>query len=177
VVIFAVLAAYPFLWASAMFYQIAHAIGRVRPYYLCDLAIQMTTVAALVYAVAVKGMGAAGAAMAMGLTHGLLHILLVWPAGLMLVGGTWGQFVRQTLVPGFAPFGVALLACYGLKGVVELNSWLLVGLGTLAAIAAYGAVLLLWCLDAVDRDLAERFAVRIRLMRGRGKGAVGLNAA
>jgi O-antigen/teichoic acid export membrane protein len=160
-VIFLILGIYPFLWASAMFFQVAHAMGKVRTYYICDILIQILAMAGLLYAVAYRGLGAWGAAMALALAHGGIHLLLVWPAGLSLVGGTWKSFARQTLVPGLLPFAAALAACYSFRSLIEVNSWLMVGLGSLISLAFYSVVLLLFCLDPLDKGLVGRASIRL----------------
>ncbi len=161
-VIFWLLAAYPFLWASAMFFQVAHAIGKVGAYYICDVVVQTVTLLALFYTVGYRGMGAAGAAMSTGLVGAALHIFLVWPMGLRLVKGRWELFVRQTLLPGLFPFAAALVACCAFNASVDINSWLLIGLGSAIALAIHVAVLLLFCLDATDRDLVNRLVSKVK---------------
>jgi O-antigen/teichoic acid export membrane protein len=161
-VIFWLLAAYPFLWASAMFFQVAHAIGKVGAYYVCDVVVQTVTLLALCYTVGYRGMGAPGAAIATGLAGAALHVFLIWPMGLRLVKGRWNLFFRQTLISGIFPFLAALVACCVLNAAVDINSWLLVGVASAIALAVYVAVLLLFCLDATDRDLVNRLVARIK---------------
>jgi O-antigen/teichoic acid export membrane protein len=176
-VMFAILGVYPLLMASAMFYQVAYAIGKVRAYYICDLAIQIVTLVALYYAVAVRGWGAVGAAAAMALTHGLLHLVLIWPMGLVLVAGRWGTFATRTLVPGVLPFAIASASAYGFRALFVMDSWLMVGVGSLAVLGIYVLVLLAFCLDPVDRGLVVRIVARARVTLGRVRGGVLLKAA
>jgi O-antigen/teichoic acid export membrane protein len=161
----ALLLVYPFLWASAMFYRIAHAVGNVRAYYVCDMAVQAISFGSLVYAVRVAGGGAVGAAVGVAISTGLLHVLLVWPMGLRLVGGRWMSFVRETVVPGTLPFFAGLLVCYSFARAMTLDSWAKIGLGTALAVLAYILVLAKTSMQPADWQLAGRAADRWR--RGR----------
>jgi O-antigen/teichoic acid export membrane protein len=161
-VMFAMLAVYPCLWASAMLFHIAHAIGKIGAYYVCDIVIQVLTLLAMFFAVGHLGLAAPGAAIAMALVSGLLHVVLVWPMGLRLVKGRWDLFIRQTLLPGLLPFAAALVACGVFNASVDLNSWTLIGLGSALALAVYVAVLLRFCLDSTDHDLVNRLVGKMK---------------
>jgi O-antigen/teichoic acid export membrane protein len=161
-VILGLLAVYPFLWASAMFYRVAHAIGRVSAYYVCDIVVQLVALGAIWYAVKIRGWGAPGAGLAIGVTGGLLHILLIWPMGLRLVRGKWSRFFRETFLPGVLPFAGAMLTCFVFAAFSPMNSWLTIGAGCAAAGVVYVALLGCFCLDAVDRDLVGRALRRFR---------------
>jgi O-antigen/teichoic acid export membrane protein len=161
-VIFALLGAYPFLWASAMFFQVAHAMGKVGAYYICDTFVQLATLGAMYYAVAVLDLGAPGAAVAMGVTGGVMHLILIWPMGLRLVEGRWRDFFAETFVPGILPFAVALLAGYGVGRVLRMDSWLHIAVGTTVACLAYLLVLLVFGLDPLDRSLLLKMWNRMR---------------
>jgi O-antigen/teichoic acid export membrane protein len=156
------LAIYPLTWASAMYYRIAHAVGRVGAYYACDLVVQLTTLALLFYVVAVRDLGAPGAARAIALSQGLLHVMLVWPLGLRLVAGRWSRFFRETLLPGILPFGAALLAAWIFRQLVQPDRWSELLIGSAVAALVYVVVLLLFCLDANDRELLDRVRQRFR---------------
>ena len=119
------------------------------------------------YAVAYRGLGAPGAAMAMGLAGGAVHLFLIWPMGLRLVNGRWDRFVRQTFLPGIFPFASAFVACHAVATFFAMKSWLMIGLGSGIAFGIYAAVMLVFCLDSVDRDLVGRSVRRIRGAFGR----------
>lgn len=159
-VIFAFLAVYPFLWASAMFFQVAHAVGRIGAYYICDIVVQVVSVGAMFYAVAIRGLGAPGAAIAINSATAALHVLLIWPMGLRLVRGRWGRFFRQTVFPGVFPFVAALGACHVFGANVRMDSWFMVGLGCAVSLCVYLAILYAFCLDTFDRSLVARLARR-----------------
>jgi hypothetical protein len=161
-VMFALLGVYPFLWASAMFFHVAHAIGKIGAYYICDIIIQVVTLLALFYAVKYRGLGAPGAAMSIALVGGILHVLLIWPMGLRLVKGRWDLFLRQTFLPGIFPFASACAACYGFGLFFDVDSWFMISLGSAIGLSAYFAVAILFCFDSLDRTLAVRLVGRIR---------------
>ena len=160
------LGAYPFLWASAMFFQVAHAIGKIGAYYICDIVVQAVTLGALVFATKGLDAGAGGAGLAMGIAGALVHLLLIWPMGLRLVKGKWRLYIRQTLLPGMSPFFAALFGCLLLSIVIEWSSWANIALGCLCSAVIYVAVLVLFCLDAFERSLICRVSSRVRLPFG-----------
>lgn len=167
-VMLALLASYPFQYASAMYYRVAHAIGRVGRFHACFLALQLVAVAAVGYAVVLRGAGAVGAAAALGLVFGLLHVLWIWPLGLLLVNGRWRDFASETLARGLAPFVAALGASLLLARWIAGDSWWSLGLAAGVALLVYLATLRLWCLDALDRELLGRLRSKLgaRLARG-----------
>lgn len=172
-VMMAMLAGYPVIWASAMFYRVAHAIGRVRKYYLCDIAVQGVALLALVLAIGPCGFGAAGAALAMTLTQVLMHFVLIWPMGLRLVGGSWRGFFRVTVLPGVAPFAAALGVCLAFGQLVAVDDWWSLGAAASCALLAYLGVLFGFCLDRSDRELlASLRAGVVRRLRPARRRAV-----
>lgn len=149
-------AAYPFTWASAMFYHVAYAVGQVRTFNLCTLATGLAQLGGMVYFVFARDMGAIGAALGMSAGFIAAQLLVMWPYGLKLVQGSWGRFAAQTLLPGLAPFAVALLACAIYAHFLPIRSWAGVGLGSLVSALVYVATLYGACMRPEDRDLARR---------------------
>jgi O-antigen/teichoic acid export membrane protein len=176
-VMIVLLGIYPCVWASAMFFQVVFAMGKVREFYLCDLVIQLVTLGALYYLVVARGMGAPGAALALGLTSGLLHMVLIWPMGLASVGGRWKNFARQTLLPGLVPFAASVAVACGLREVFEPNSWFSLGAACAGSVAAYLLVMFTFCLDPFDRSLVARGVAKVRARFDRGGGGVECKAA
>lgn len=165
IVMAAILGSYPFQFASGMYYRVAHAIGRIGAFHAYFLMLQLVAIAAILYAVGLRGEGAVGAAFAIGLTQGLLHVVLIWPMGLRLVGGRWSDFARRTIARGMLPFCAALVLSLAISRYVVVDDW-----WTLLAICAasaivYAGVLLGLCLDAEDRALLARALRRLRLAR------------
>ena len=161
VVMATLLAIYPFSWASAMYYRVAYAIGRIRAYNVCAIALALAALAGMYLFVAGLGMGAIGAAYGLAAGFILVNLGIIWPMGLRLVHGNWTAFLRQTLVPGLAPFLVALGACALYAGLVDIDSWLRFGLGCLVSAAVYAAVVFGACLDPADRALLARLRARL----------------
>lgn len=168
-VLLCVTGVYPLVWASAMFYQTAYAVGRIGAFNICSLVLTAATVLLLLLLVPGLGLGAAGAGLALALAFGLTHLLMIWPLGLRLVRGSWGAFLRRTLVPGSAPFAAGLAAGLAVRALVPPADWGSLALGAGAALLAYG-VALPACLDAEDRALARRALARLRRRAGGGPG-------
>lgn len=161
-VMVALLGAYPFLWASAMFFQIAHAMGKIRAYYVCDTVIQIVTLGAMFVTVGVLKWGAFGAAISIGGVGALFHVCLVWPMGLRLVQGVWSTFMRETVLRGCVPAAAALITAMPLRAVMELDSWWSVGLASAVSCAVYFGVVIACCMDEFDRSLVSRLICRLR---------------
>ena len=149
-------AAYPFTWASAMFYHVAYAVGKVRTFNLCTLATGLAQLAGMIYFVFVRDMGAVGAALGMSGGFIVAQVLVMWPYGLKLVRGSWGHFIGQTLLPGLVPFAVSLVACGIYSHFFPIRSWTGLGLGSLASALIYLATLHGTCMRPEDRDLTQR---------------------
>lgn len=165
IVMCAILGSYPFQFASGMYYRVAHAIGRIGAFHAYFLLLQLVSIAAILYAVAVRGQGAVGAAFAIGLTQGVMHVVLIWPLGLRLVGGRWSEFTRQTILRGMLPFGAALALSLLIARFVVVDSlWTLLTICAGTALL-YAGVLLGLCLDAFDRSLLARSLQRVGLGR------------
>lgn len=158
---------YPFNWASAMFYQIAYAIGRIKAYNITSVALSIAALIGMYVFIVVFEMGAMGAAY--GLTGGfvLVQLTLIWPMGLRLVNGSHLVFLKKTLVPGLIPFLAALAACWGYAQVVEIDTWVKFGAGCIVSASAHVLALGLVCLDAEDRALAGKAVTAARKKLGR----------
>jgi O-antigen/teichoic acid export membrane protein len=156
VVLLALLARYPVLWASAMFGRIAIAMGHVRSYYLSLHLTQALTLVAMLVAVWYLDLGAEGAAIALSGSQILLQILVVWPLGLRLVNGSWGRFASETLWGGCLPFAVACLVCAGVGRILPMDNWWSLAIGAALGMLAYALALVAACLDPVDRKLLRR---------------------
>jgi len=170
-VMIALLASYPLQFASAMYYRVAHAIGQVGAFHRQFLLLQVVALAALTQQVVVADNGAVGAALALGVTYGLGHLVLIWPCGLRLVAGRWREFARQTLARGLAPFAASLGASFLCVRLSTVDSWsALVGVGV-GATLVYLAVLYLAGMDTFDRGLVAHAWRRLRPAGGRHEGA------
>jgi O-antigen/teichoic acid export membrane protein len=168
-VFFAMLVVYPVLWASAMFYRVAHAMGKVRNYYLIDVLIQVTILAVLAGLAWDRRLTAGETAIAIAVVQAVLYLLLCWPIGLRQVQGEWKLFFNRTLIPGLLPFGAALLLCLLGRAVLSVDSWWRLGAVSAIALVGYVTVLLVCCLDAQDRQLVARLVRRVQGKFGRNE--------
>lgn len=149
----------PLSHGTSMVWQVAHATGHVRPVGLRTLTSQLTTIGVTLYLVGVAGWGAIGAAFAALVVGYISTVGLVWPLGLRLADVKFDTWIRRTLFPGLAPAASATLVWGALKLTVVPDTWLKLGLCTLAGALCYGAILLRFCLAPKDRaDLAEVIA-------------------
>ncbi len=162
VVMATLLAIYPFSFASAMYYRIAYAIGRIKAYNIYSVALSIAALAGMYLFVVELDMGAIGAAYGLAAGFIAVHLGLLWPMGLRLVHGNWPTFLKTTLLPGLVPFVAALAACWLYGRLVDIDSWLRFGAGCLISAAVYGAVLLAACLDKDDRALMARLLAKLR---------------
>ncbi|MFA5581478.1 MAG: hypothetical protein WDA25_05945 [Paracoccaceae bacterium] len=164
------LAPYPFHWASGMFYQIAYAVGRIRAFNIYSLGLGAASLAGMWYFVVIRDMGAIGAALGLGAAAALVHLLIIWPAGLWLVKGRWRDFGRRTLLPGMVPFAAAVGACVLYGQAVPVDSWLRFFAGCGISAVVYVAALAL-CTEAEDKALLGRGYARLKAVLGRGERA------
>jgi len=160
------LAVYPFHWSSAMFYQIAYAIGRIKMFNICSVFMALIALAAITLFVVVLEMGALGAALGMFVGFGLAQVGIIWPFGLKLIEGSWRLFFTRTLLPGLAPGVVAVAACLIFGWMWPVTSWLILGAGALLSAVVYVIVLAGFCFDARDKEMAQKAMAKItRLFR------------
>ncbi len=162
-----ILGAYPLVWASAMFFQVAYASGQIRAFNILNIIVVLSTLSLLWIFVALLDMGAVGAGYAFGLGAGLGHLLIIWPGSLRFIRGNWKDFIRLTLIPGCLPGGVAMLICLGWMQLATLDNWGKLGIGFCLASAGYIATILLCCLDTQDKALLSKARARLRRRQAR----------
>jgi O-antigen/teichoic acid export membrane protein len=167
-VLIGILGVYPLTWASGMFYVVAYATGRIEAFNICALLLSVVLLALLVVFVAWQGMGALGAAWAFGLSFGLVHLLVIWPLGLRMVKGTWGDFLWLTLVPGIAPALAATAVGLLFEAVVPITSWAAFIAAANLTLLAYAGTIALFCKDPKDRELLARLGAKLTPWRRRG---------
>lgn len=153
---------YPFHWATAMFYQIAYATEKIKAFNITSIGLALTSGAAMYYFVAMRDLGAAGAAYGMATGFIATQIFLIWPMGLRLVKGSWRVFLRETMMPGLVPFLSALGLCVIYDQVIGSDSWLKFIGGCAVSAIGYIAVLLLTCLDDIDRTILQDMKGKLR---------------
>jgi hypothetical protein len=131
--------------------------------------MSVVLIALLLALVVWRGMGVTGAAWSFALAYGGSHLLMIWPLGLRLVQGRWSDFFRLSVLPGTAPFAAATLAGLVFAAAAPITTWGGFALGTGLSFAVYAVVLLMFCMDPTDRDLASRMVARIRSRLGFGR--------
>lgn len=157
-----ILGAYPLVWASAMFFQVAYASGEIRAFNILNIIVVLVTLAMLWIFVVWLEMGALGAGYAFGIGSGLGHLLIIWPGSLRFIQGSWKDFICLTLGPGCLPGLIAVLICVSWANSVALDSWGMLGIGFCLASIGYVLVLFFYCLDAQDKVLLAKLKSRLR---------------
>lgn len=160
-VMVALLLQYPVIWASAMYYRIAHASGVVSSFFKFELINVVLTIVAVFTSVLVFRWGAVGTAMAISGTIILVHLCLIWPKSFHQVQGRWGRFFKQTVIPGSLPAVAASVACYLFMKTVGLETWWHLAAGGLLGLIVYVLTLFFFCIDEVDQDLVDRFKSKL----------------
>ncbi|MGR3792440.1 lipopolysaccharide biosynthesis protein [Vannielia sp. SX4] len=164
-VLVALLIVYPLGWGSAMFYQIAYAIGQIRDFNLRNLVLILSSLGLLWLFTVPLEMGAIGAAYGFAIAFAVVHVLVIWPGGLKLIQGRWREFFMRTMIPGTLPFAASLACCALYQSIAPIHGWGGFILGSLFSFAAYLLALLGFSMDETDRKLVEKLAVRLRLHR------------
>jgi len=159
-VLITILGVYPFTWASAMFYQVAYATGRIRAFNLCNLVLVIATLALLVLFVVELKMGAIGAGYAFGIAFTAVHLFVMWPWGLKLVSGRWSEFLSLTVLKGSLPFIAALISCGIYRLILPIESWGIFTAGCALSATVYFGVLFGVCRDKTDKELTAKLIQR-----------------
>ncbi len=104
--------------------QIALAKAEQRPAQLRVILIEGLATVATVWFVASAGRGAVGAALGTMIVTVALAPLLHWAYGIRLVGSSYGEFLRATLVPSVLPALLATPVWLLLRQVAAQDTWL-----------------------------------------------------
>lgn len=141
---------------GSMLWPLANATGRVRLTGSITLGSRLLIVALALYAVGKLRWGATGVAVSLFLVNVSVSTGINWSVGRRLAAISLEEFVRRTLVPGLTPGCVASVVWVLLQILVRPDSWVGLGLCTLAGVPIYVVVLLAFCLEPQDRtDLLE----------------------
>ena len=146
-----------FIYPSNMVNKISVATARVRTYTMCTFIAQLTNLCITLLLVGPFQMGAIGSALATFGTTLLFQPLMFWPLGLRMLDIKLRRFIKDTIVPGYAPTIVALVIGELLRQVIHPVAWVPLCGCILASLASYAIVMGL-CLTAVDRrDIGVMF--------------------
>lgn len=153
---------YPFTYASAMYYRLAHAAGKIRCYYICDATLQAVIILSMYLVLRFADGGAVQAAWCACIAQSVFHVLVIWPLGIRFIDGSWLDFIRKTLLPGYLPFVVSTLFCLILKSAYTPASWMpmvaVFAVGTMVNVAIIAAACSRTEDRAVFRKLREKLA-------------------
>lgn len=149
---------YPISYASAMYYRISHATGKVRTYYLMDMGSQFLLVSTFYVSLKYGDGGVVAAMWWVCAVQSAYHMFVAWPLGLRLINGNWPEFFQTTIVPGMLPVVVSVAYCLALRSFVVPNSWPEMFFACVSGtIVNFSAIVLVACKSS-DRHLAQRVA-------------------
>lgn len=149
---------YPFIFASAMFYRVAFACGRVRGYFLSSFIIHIASLSMVAYAVTMRDAGATEATLAVTLTESIGHVCLIWWLGIRFVVGKWKTFFLRTLIPGTLPFVASLIVCLTAKVTMNLDQWFELAVVGFIAVGIYVGFIWKCCMGQMDINMIESFS-------------------
>ena len=142
----------PFVYSQFMLGRLAVATVGLRQVATRSIVHQIATIGLMVYLVGPRGMGASGAALAVFGTAVVVHPLWMWPLGRELGGFSGRRWVRETVWPGMLPAICGGVVWLALQVVVRPDSWVALGLCAVAGGAAYLVALVVFALDAGERE-------------------------
>ena len=158
---------YPFNYAGAMFYRLAHACGVIGEYSRIELLNSFVYFGAMAFAVVAFNSGGVGIALAGFITAVLMNILFFWPKGLRLIKGNFPDFIKKTMIPGCTPFLSGVAACYLMRLVLIPSTWLHILFFIAASCCVYIGTLYLFCTNTQDKQLVHNGIKKIIGIRGR----------
>lgn len=156
---------FPFVYGNNMMFNLAPATAQIRPLAWRMLVTNAANLGVTLYLVGGLGLGATGSALGTFLTFSLTHPVLMLPLGLRLADVRLRQWIRQVLFPGVLPGLCALPVWIVLQVVCQPGTWLTLGACTVAGLAVYALVWLLFALRQDDRAQLHRlrlFGLRAR---------------
>lgn len=150
----------PLAFACAMIPNIAIAKGVVRPMAIRVIVMQGFNLVVTLFFVGVLQMGSVGSALGTFVTYWVMYPLVLLPFGLRIVGVTLGDWLRQTVMPGFIPALVSGLVMWVLREVFRPESWAQLGCLVACGGIVYVGLLLGFCLSGQDRQELARLLSR-----------------
>ena len=145
------MALHPFIYPSIMLGKIAVATARIRAVYCAILLSQVAKVAVTLFLVGTLKMGAIGCALGTFVTLSLANLFVFWPMGLKMMNIPFSRFLRETLIPGFAPAVAGVFVWYALKSYEPPQSWFQLIVYTFVGHIAYGTTLFFYSLVPDER--------------------------
>jgi len=152
---------YPIFYGNVLHTELAKAQIRMRSLAIRDVISASCNLMLTVILVGYYQMGAIGAAAATFVTHGLGSMLLLWPFGMRMVGAAWSEVRQDILLPGLAPFLIAMVTMEGTAVVFPVQSWLILGLNVAIGSCVY-LVIVWFVMKEVDKRQFQEFVRYIR---------------
>ncbi len=154
------LAALPIGLGNMMLSRLAMASGQIRGLSLQVLINQSLSLVIAAVLIWVADMGALGGALGSCFPTVVMQPAVMWRMGRRLVGVSFGQWLRITVVPGITPALVALPGWLVVEQFFPQRNWLELILGGVPGALLFIAGLLLFSLAPQDRADLRRILVR-----------------
>ena len=168
-VLMMLIASRSFIMPNLMMPMIAYAKANIRPLALQVIAVQLVNLVLTLYLVGRLRMGAVGSALSSLITCSFGWTVLHGPLGLRMTGTSFRRFFKETLIPGACPAMLAAGVWAALGWWLQPTTWSALGGCYAVGAVCYIAVLLLFCLQAKDRDDLRHVAVGVKgLFSGAG---------
>lgn len=147
---------FPIQYGHVMVPKLSIATGRIRPWALRTICIQVANVGLTLYLVGARGMGAMGAALSWVIILVIGEVFLMIPLGLKLADVRLNRWIKTTIIPGVVPALVSALVWLGLQNVIQPQSLWTLSFCVFPGLLVYVIILLLCCLQNQDRkDLVK----------------------
>lgn len=157
----------PIQYGNNMLSKLSVAKGYLRPWALRAIGTQIVNVCLTFYLVAVREMGAIGAALSWIMVLVVGELFFMIPLGLRLADVPVRQWLKCTVLPGLLPALVAACLWLIMQQLVKPESLVSLMLCVMVGLAAYVAVLLIYCLQKKDREDFKKMTDKLRYRFGR----------
>lgn len=151
-VIVLLMSTYPFLYANHMLPKIAVAKARIRAFFIAAFAQQFIILLLMIYLTGWRELGAVGVAFSSFIIVIIWEVAIFWPMGLRMAKVPFKRFLNETLRPGLMPSITGLLIWWALKSYHAPETWFQLIAYVLMGHAAYGFVLIKYCLQSHERQ-------------------------
>ncbi|MGB2985880.1 MAG: lipopolysaccharide biosynthesis protein [Phycisphaerae bacterium] len=144
------------IYGNNMMIHIAIATGEIGQVTWRTLLMQLLNLGLTFWLVWGLGMGAVGSALSTAAVYFLIYPWLLWPVGWRLAGVRPGEWLKETIVPGFLPVIAGGAAWLALQWTVAPSSWGALIACIVAGWAVYGLFLERFGLRAAERSDLQR---------------------
>lgn len=159
----------PLEYGNSMMGSLIYAKGNLAPYVKRIIFLNAVDLALVLFMVGALQKGALGIAIATAGTRVAGQLLLLWPLGLKIAGAQFSDWLKDTLIPGLAPFLAASIVWVGFKYLFAPSSWLSLGAGTACGMICYIVIFFAFSMLPEDRDdmktVWDRLRVKLATLR------------